>query len=83
MAKVEKARLVKRASKVQQAAGSLRWPTEIIPRFERATHKLTSVACRPTEDAYRVAQSVLAEAFQYKREGITYGGANCDLAPRQ
>jgi hypothetical protein len=66
----------------QRATGSVRFPTQTMPRFEKSARSLSCVAARPPRDSYRVARSVLAEMYKHRREGLTYGGRRARAVAR-
>ena len=80
-----KVRKCPETTRYQSAVGSMRFPTELLPRFELALSRCSAVAARPPPEAMHVIRSVLAEAYHHaveKREGITLGGGVCDWVPR-
>jgi hypothetical protein len=58
----------------QSVVGNLRWFVRRVTRILKPCHHLSRVAARAPPDAMLSALGVLAEAFEYRREGQTYGG---------
>ena len=58
----------------RQAAGSLTYICETAYRYEFARGRCSAVMSRVNPGAYKVAQSILADAYTHKREGITFSG---------
>ena len=58
----------------QSVVGNLRWFVRRVTRILKPCHHLSRVAARAPPDAMLSALGVLAEAFEHRHEGQTYGG---------
>ena len=68
--------MTKEMRDVASIVGDLRWMLRVLLRLVRHVQMLSRVAARPVcPDAKRAALGVLLQAWHYRDEGITYGGA--------
>ena len=67
---------------VQCITGSLRFVEKIMPRLGVIVHRLSCVMSNPPPGSLAVARAALTDAYEHRRDGLTYGGGGLSSEPR-
>jgi len=67
-------------ARLQKAVGSLRYVEKTMPRLSLPLHRLSSVMARPPPEASLVVDLCLEYAYDFRYEGLSFGGA--EVSPR-
>jgi len=62
--------------------GSLGFIDKVMPRLTKPLHNLRCVQTQPSRLAYDCARAILADAYDHRKDGITYGGNGLSAVPR-
>lgn len=63
-------------------AGKTRWYEKVTPSVTLGNHRLACVLSHPPPEALLIAKYVLADAYDARHDGITFGGGGISSEPR-